>query len=59
MRDGLRAGIVCGADPGSPVTPEYQPPFKFTGTIKRVRVDVSGEPFEDQAARFKAMMARQ
>ena len=56
---GLSAGITCGADPGSPVMPEYQPPFKFTGTIKRVRVDVSGEPFEDQAARFKAMMARQ
>jgi arylsulfatase A-like enzyme len=56
---GLGGAVTCGADPGSPVTPEYQPPFKFTGTIKRVRVDLSGEPFEDQAARFKAMMARQ
>jgi len=56
---GLSSGITVGADPGSPVTPQYKPPFEFTGVIKRVRVDVSGESFEDQAARFKAMMARQ
>ena len=56
---GLSSGITVGADPGSPVTPKYKPPFEFTGVIKRVRVDVSGESFEDQAARFKAMMARQ
>jgi arylsulfatase len=41
------------------VTPDYRPPFKFTGGLKRVRVDLSGEPFVDQVARFKAMMARQ
>jgi len=56
---GIGGAITIGEDTGSPVTPEYQPPFAFTGTIKRVRVDVSGEPFEDQAAHFKAMMARQ
>jgi arylsulfatase len=56
---GIGGAITIGEDSGSPVTPEYQSPFAFTGTIKRVRVDVSGEPFEDQAARFKAMMARQ
>jgi arylsulfatase len=56
---GLAGALTCGADPGSPVTPDYEPPFKFTGDLKRLRVDVSGEPFEDQAARFKAMMARQ
>lgn len=56
---GLGGAITCGADPGSPVTPEYQTPFKFTGAIKQVRVDLSGEHFEDKVARFKAMMARQ
>src|SRR5215475_9395498 len=56
---GLSSGITVGAAPGSLVTPKYKPPFEFTGVIKRVRVDVSGESFEDQAARFKAMMARQ
>jgi arylsulfatase len=56
---GLGGAVACGQDPGSPVTPDYRPPFKFTGGLKRVRVDLSGEPFVDQVARFKAMMARQ
>jgi arylsulfatase A-like enzyme len=56
---GLGAGASVGADPGSPTTPEYKPPFKFTGTIKRVQVDLSGESIEDKAARFRATMARQ
>jgi hypothetical protein len=56
---GLGGAITIGFDSGSPVTPEYKPPFKFTGALKRVRVDVSGEAFEDQAARFRAMLARQ
>jgi arylsulfatase len=40
---GLLSCIVCGADPGAPVTPEYKPPFPFTGTIHSVTVNVSGE----------------
>src|ERR1035437_5135148 len=35
--------LTCGANPGSPVTPDYTSPFKFTGTIHKVTVDVSGE----------------
>lgn len=55
-----RAGaVVVGADPGSPVAPDWAPPFEFTGTVKQVRFDMSGESFEDQAALFKAIMARQ
>ncbi len=56
---GLGAGAAVGADPGSPTSPNYKPPFKFTGTIKRVQVDLSGESIEDKAAKFRAMMARQ
>ncbi len=56
---GLGGAVVVGADPGSPVAPDWAPPYEFTGTIKRVRFDVSGESFEDQARHFKAMMARQ
>jgi arylsulfatase len=56
---GLGAGAAVGADPGSPATPDYQPPFRFTGTIKRVQVDTSGEAIEDKAARFRTVMARQ
>jgi len=41
------------------VTPDLQPSFKFSGILKRLPVDLSGEHFEYQAARFKAMMAWQ
>jgi arylsulfatase len=56
---GLGSGVAIGADTGSPTTPEYKPPFKYTGTIKRVQVDVSGESIEDKAAKFRATLARQ
>jgi arylsulfatase len=56
---GLGAGVSVGADTGSPTTPEYKPPFRFTGTLKRVQVDTSGELVEDKAAKFRAMLARQ
>ena len=29
-----------GEDTGQPVTPDYQPPFKFTGTIEKVVIDL-------------------
>ena len=28
-----------GADWGTPVSPTYQPPFEFTGTLKQVTVE--------------------
>ena len=56
---GLSSGLVCGANPGSPVTPDYEPPFKFTGTIYSVTVDVSGELLKDHEAEHRAIMARQ
>ena len=33
-------GMTCGANPGSPVTPDYRAPFRFTGTLHSVTVDV-------------------
>jgi hypothetical protein len=30
-----------GEDSGQPVTPEYEPPFKFTGKIAKVVIDVA------------------
>jgi len=56
---GLGGGIVCGADTGSPVWDKYEPPFKFTGTIHGVTVDVSGDLIEDAEAEFRVHMARQ
>jgi len=56
---GLGSGITCGADTGSPVTPNYKPPFKFTGTIHHVVVDVSGDLIRDDDAMMRMVMARQ
>ena len=44
------SGLYVGRHPGEPVTDDYpgEPPYAFTGgTIDRVAVDVSGEPYVD------------
>jgi arylsulfatase A-like enzyme len=51
--------MLVGADTGAPVTPEYQPPFRFAGSIKRVIVDVSGEYVEDYEAQMRIALAKQ
>jgi arylsulfatase len=56
---GLAAGVSVGADSGAPVMTDYAAPFAFTGTVKKVLVDVSGEPIEDKAAKMKMYLARQ
>ena len=56
---GLAGGIVCGADAGSPVWDKYKPPFKFTGTLYGVTVDVSGELIKDDEAEMRMPLARQ
>jgi len=56
---GLGGGVVCGADPGDPVTTDYQPPFRFTGKIHHATVDLSGETIRDREAEMKAAMVRQ
>jgi len=56
---GLSAGACVGADAGSPVMTDYKPPFAFSGTVKKVLVDVSGELIEDMEAKIKMYLARQ
>ncbi len=58
---GLAAGVSVGADSGSPVMldDEYSSPFRFTGQVKKVLVDVSGEAPEDLEAKVKMYLARQ
>jgi arylsulfatase len=57
---GVAGGALeCGRDSGSPVTPEYAPPFEFTGTIDSVTVEVSGELIKDTEAEMRMIMARQ
>ena len=54
---GLSAGVSVGADVGSPVTSDYTPPFAFTGVVRRVLVDVSGEEITDKQAKAEAYLA--
>ena len=59
IRLGQGGAMVVGADPGAPVNPEYKPPFAFTGTLKRVIVDVSGEAVTDHEAEMKVYLRKQ
>jgi arylsulfatase len=55
-------GLCVGRDSGEPVTDAYPgaAPHRFKGgTIKRVAVDVSGEPFVDLEREAAVMMLRQ
>ena len=51
--------LTCGANPGSAITDDYASPFRFTGTIHSVTVDVSGKLTEDSEAELRMHMARQ
>jgi arylsulfatase len=55
-------GLCVGRDSSDPVTQDYagEAPWTFTGgTIMRVAVDVSGEPYVDLEREAVAMMARE
>jgi hypothetical protein len=53
-------GLTCGYDGGDRVAAEeYGDEFRFTGTIKRVTLDLSGELIPDSEADMKIAMARQ
>ncbi|MBM3670988.1 MAG: arylsulfatase [Actinobacteria bacterium] len=41
------AGLTCGNDTGSAVTPRYTGPFAFTGKLRHVVVEVEGSPVVD------------
>ena len=40
-------GVHCGEHWGEPVCADYRRPFRFSGPLHRVLVDVSGSPFSD------------
>ena len=55
-------GLCVGRDSGAGVTPDYPGvlPWRFTGgTIRRVAVDVSGEPYIDLEREAAAMLMRE
>jgi arylsulfatase len=51
--------LTCGADPGSTVTDDYETPFRFSGTMHTVTVDLGGELITDPEAELAFHMARQ
>lgn len=59
IRLGQGGAMLVGQDSGAPVNPEYTPPFRYTGQLERVIVDVSGEPVIDQQAEMKAYLRKQ
>ena len=55
-------GLCVGRDSGAAVTDDYpgEAPYRFTGgTINRVAVDVSGEPYLDLEREAQAMLSRE
>jgi arylsulfatase len=57
---GLADALQCGYDGGAPVTPEYASPFRFTGTLHRVVVELGGhEPPRDLAQEAEIALSRQ
>lgn len=53
-------GLTCGYDGGDHVAAEeYGDEFRFTGTIKRVTLDLSGELIPDCKADMKIAMMQQ
>ena len=53
------AGLSCGRSDPTPVCDDYEAPFAFTGTLHRVVVDVSGDPFVDPDAEAADVIAMQ
>jgi arylsulfatase len=52
-------GLSCGYDFGEAVSHDYHAPFTFTGTIKHVTVDLSGELIVDDESNMKRLIAQQ
>ena len=41
FRLSLDEGLDCGEDTGTPITEDYQVPFKFTGELKKAVIDLT------------------
>ena len=53
------AGLTCGYGDGLPVTRRYTAPFRFTGGLEEVVVEVDGPPWEDPEAEAEHAMSVQ
>ena len=55
FRLSLDETLDCGEDTGTPVNEDYHVPFKFTGELKQVVIDLTPEPLSaDDDAKLKA-----
>jgi hypothetical protein len=52
-------GLICGANRGSPITPDDEAPFRFTGAPQRHALDLSGDLITDTEAEMRIAMGRQ
>ncbi|UCF28824.1 MAG: sulfatase-like hydrolase/transferase, partial [Chloroflexota bacterium] len=52
-------GLSCGYDFGEAVTHDYHAPFTFSGTIKHVTVDMSGDLIVDDESTMRRLVAQQ
>jgi len=53
------SGMTCGWEQGPPVGEGYAAPFRFTGVLPFVMVEVAGDANLDPQAAFDAIMAQQ
>ena len=57
------SGMSVGADPGAPVGTTYESPFRFTGALHRVDVEIHrrtrSEPAPDPTAELRTEMGKQ
>jgi arylsulfatase len=53
------AGLTCGFSDGLPVTGRYRAPFRFTGGLREVVVEVDGPPWLDAESEAEDAMVRQ
>jgi len=51
--------LDCGQDTQTPVSPAYESPFRFTGTLKQVVLEVHGRGIFDDRAATAAALAEQ
>jgi arylsulfatase A-like enzyme len=56
---GTTAGVTCGRDAGAAVSDAYTAPFPFTGTLRRVIVEVQADGAGDPKGESKAALGEE
>jgi hypothetical protein len=56
---GLAGGLYCGRDGGSPVSDAYRLPFAFSGTIRRVVVELGDDGRPDPESEYRGALAEE